>query len=96
VVHYFTAEENRMLAHKVARVLKPGGIYAIGDLIRLQNPGAGNVVAATTGLYFALMSSSVTLSLEEIESWQSEAGLKPIKPIALMTLPGWKMPIPYK
>jgi 2-polyprenyl-3-methyl-5-hydroxy-6-metoxy-1,4-benzoquinol methylase len=91
VVHHFTMEQNFALAKKVVRALKPGGIYAIGEFIRLQKPGEGGVVGATAGLYFSLTSSSGTWSENEMRSWQTEAGLTPGKTIGLLTLPGWKM-----
>ena len=91
VVHHFTPEENRSLAKKIAKALKPGGIYSIGEFIRLQKPGEGGAVAATAGLYFSLTSSSGTWSEKEMRSWQTEAGLKPLKAISPMTLPGWKV-----
>ena len=90
VVHHFTMEENFALAKKVARALKPGGIYAIGEFIRQEKPGEGGVVGSTAGLYFSLTSSSGTWSEKEMRSWQTEAGLKPAKTIGLLTLPGWK------
>jgi 2-polyprenyl-3-methyl-5-hydroxy-6-metoxy-1,4-benzoquinol methylase len=96
VVHHFTREENFTLSKKIARALKPGGMYGIGEFIRLQKPGEGGVVGSTAGLYFSLISSSGTWSEKEIRSWQSGAGLKPAKSIGLMTLPGWKMLIAYK
>src|SRR2546426_1182022 len=40
VAHHFTADQNTALAVKVARALKPGGVYAIGDMIRAETPGA--------------------------------------------------------
>lgn len=91
VVHHFTREQNMKLASKVARALKPNGLYGIGDVIRQQKPGEGGAVASTFGLYFALTSSSGTWSVQEINSWQQHAGLKPQKPVSLMSLPGWKM-----
>lgn len=90
VVHHFSMEENYALAKKIARALKPGGIYAIGEFIRLETPGEGGIVGSTAGLYFSLTSSSGTWSKSEMQSWQAEAGLKPMNPIGLMTLPGWK------
>ncbi len=96
IVHHFTVEENKALAKKIARSLKPGGIYAIGEFIRLEKPGAGDVVAATLDLYFAFTSSSGTWSSEEIKSWQKEAGLQPARSITLMTLPGWKMIVAHQ
>jgi len=46
-------------------------------------------VAATMDLYFALTSASGIWSLQEITSWQREAGLGPLKPIQFPSLPGW-------
>lgn len=91
VVHHFTAEDNLKLAQKVARALKPGGMYAVGEFIRSSKPGEGGAVASSAGLYFSLTSESGTWSIEDINSWQQKAGLKTQKPISLMTLPGWKM-----
>jgi len=96
VVHHFTHEQNDLLAKKVARALKPNGIYAIGEFIRAEKPGEGGVVGATTGLYFSLTSSSGTWSVSEIESWQKSAGLKIEKPVAPMSIPGWKIFIAKK
>ena len=91
VVHHFTDEQNNLLAKKVARALKQNGIYAIGEFIRAEKPGEGGVVGATTGLYFSLTSSSGTWSVSEIEAWQKNAGLKIEKPVAPMSIPGWKI-----
>jgi 2-polyprenyl-3-methyl-5-hydroxy-6-metoxy-1,4-benzoquinol methylase len=96
VVHHFTNEENLKLAEKIAKALKPGGLFAIGEFIRQQKPGAGGVVAATCDLYFSLTSSSGTWSAEEMKLWQEKAGLKPSKAISLMTLPGWKLLLAVK
>jgi 2-polyprenyl-3-methyl-5-hydroxy-6-metoxy-1,4-benzoquinol methylase len=96
VVHHFTGEENIALAKKIAKALKPGGAYAIGEFMRLEKPGEGGVVGATAGLYFSLTSSSGTWSENEIRSWQIGAGLKTTKPLSPITLPGWKMLMAYK
>jgi len=96
VVHHFTNEQNIELAKKITRALKPGGLYAIGEFIRINTPGEGGAVAATAGLYFALISSSGTWSTEEMRSWMDNAGLKPQKSISLMTLPGWRMTVGKK
>jgi SAM-dependent methyltransferase len=96
VVHHFTVDQNRALAVKVARALKPGGLYAIGDLIRPETPGEGGVVASTFDLYFSLTSSSGNWSSTEMQSWQKAAGLTPSKTLALMSLPGWKLVIATK
>jgi 2-polyprenyl-3-methyl-5-hydroxy-6-metoxy-1,4-benzoquinol methylase len=90
VVHHFTPDQNRQLAQKVARAMKPGGLYSIGEFIRGKRPGDGGAVASGAGLYFSLTSESGTWSVEEMQSWQKEAGLEVRAPIGLMTLPGWK------
>ena len=91
VVHHFTNEQNFALAKKIAAALKPGGIYAIGEFVKASKPGEGGVVGATSGLYFSLTSSSGTWSVPEIEAWQKNAGLKIEKPVAPMSIPGWKI-----
>ena len=89
VAHHFTPAQNFELAKRVSRALAPGGMYSVGEFLRADAPGAGGAVAATMDLYFALTSASGTWSLEEIRSWQREAGLKPLKPIQFPSLPGW-------
>ena len=96
VVHHFTMEQNYALANKIARALKPGGVYIIGEFMRADKPGEGGVIAATSGLYFSVISASGNWSASEIETWQKEAGLKPEKSISTMTIPGWKMIIARK
>jgi 2-polyprenyl-3-methyl-5-hydroxy-6-metoxy-1,4-benzoquinol methylase len=91
VVHHFTDEQNYALAKKVVDALKPGGIYAIGEFVRATKPGEGGVIAATSGLYFSLTSSSGTWSTSEIEAWQKDAGLNIEKPVAPLSMPGWKI-----
>ena len=41
LVHHFTPEQNAELAGRVARALKPGGVYATGDFLRACQPGEG-------------------------------------------------------
>lgn len=96
VVHHFTANQNKTLAVKVARALKPGGIYAMGDFIRAEKPDEGGVIASTFGLYFSLTSSSGIWSSTEMESWQKGAGLKSEKTVVALSIPGWKMLIARK
>lgn len=91
VVHHFNVEQNKALALKIARALKPGGIYIIGEFIRAEKPGEGGVIGSTSGLYFSVTSASGNWSVSEMQSWQKNAGLKPEKPITTMSLPGWKM-----
>jgi 2-polyprenyl-3-methyl-5-hydroxy-6-metoxy-1,4-benzoquinol methylase len=75
VVHHFTAEQNVMLAKKIARALKTGGIYIIGEFVRSHKPGEGGAVGATSGLYFSVISASGNWSENEMQGWQRNAGL---------------------
>jgi 2-polyprenyl-3-methyl-5-hydroxy-6-metoxy-1,4-benzoquinol methylase len=96
VVHHFTAEQNHELAKKIAKALRPGGIYIIGEFIRAEKPGEGGVIGSASGLYFSVISASGNWSAEEMQSWQKNAGLKIEKPVTTITLPGWKMMIARK
>jgi SAM-dependent methyltransferase len=89
LVHNFSPEQNSVLAKHVARALSPRGIYAIGDFLRPSHPGAGGGVAAVMDLFFALVHASGTWALQEIVSWQRDAGLEPMKAIRFRSLPGW-------
>jgi 2-polyprenyl-3-methyl-5-hydroxy-6-metoxy-1,4-benzoquinol methylase len=91
VVHHFSAEQCQALAKKIALALKPGGLYIIGEFERAGKPGEGGAVAATSGLYFSVISASGNWSAGEIQSWQKDAGLAIQKPISTVTIPGWKM-----
>lgn len=88
LVHHFDEEQNRELARRVARALRPGGFYIISDLIRPSEPGKGGQVGAFMDLFFALTSEAGTWSFDELAAWQRDAGLEPQKPIRLRTGPG--------
>lgn len=96
VVHHFTAEQNKALAGRVARALKPAGIYSVGEFTRAESPGEGGIIASTSGLYFSLTSASDSWSESEISSWQRQAGLTPLRPVATMSIPGWRMIVATK
>lgn len=87
LLHHFDAETNRALVARVARALKPGGVFVVLELVRGTERGRGQV-GALLDLYFALTSRSGTWSCEEIAGWQREAGLVPRRPIRLRTVPG--------
>lgn len=88
LLHHFDERSNREFAQRVARALKPGGIFAIVELIRPSSPQEGGQVGALLDLYFALTSHSGTWSIEEMSAWQRDAGLAPRKAIRLRTIPG--------
>ena len=88
VVHHFSEDENRELAKRVARALHPGGVYAVLDEFRPENPSEAGQVGALLEFYFALTSQSGTWAVEEIAGWQREAGLSPRRSIRFRTAPG--------
>jgi SAM-dependent methyltransferase len=89
VAHHFSAEQNEALAQRVARALKPGGHYVIGDMERAAHPGAGGVVGASLDLFFSFTSTSGTWSAAEIAGWQRAAGLVPQRYVRYAVLPGY-------
>ncbi|HEX4962864.1 MAG TPA: class I SAM-dependent methyltransferase [Thermoanaerobaculia bacterium] len=88
LVHHFDAATNRDLAQRIARALRPGGVFVIQEMIRPSSPGSVGQIGALLGLYFALTSESGTWSFAEMAEWQRQAGLQPLKPITLRTAPG--------
>jgi len=88
LLHHFDEATNRAFAQRVAKALKPGGVFAIVELIRPSSPDEGGQVGAMLDLYFALTSHSGTWSVEEMSAWQRDAGLSPRKAIPLRTIPG--------
>ncbi|HEV8578430.1 MAG TPA: methyltransferase [Thermoanaerobaculia bacterium] len=88
LVHHFDDATNRELAKRVARALRPGGVFVVQELIRPHSPSQAGQIGALLDLYFALTSQSGTWSFAEIAEWQREAGLEPLKPVKFVTVPG--------
>jgi predicted O-methyltransferase YrrM len=88
LIHHFSEDENRELASRVARALRPGGVYAVLDEFRPRTPKDAGQMGALLEFYFALTSQSGTWAVEEIADWQRGAGLAPRKPIRFLTVPG--------
>ena len=66
LVHHFDEEANRALTRRVARALRPGGVMAIGEVIRSSSTRKPSQVGALTDLYFALTSKAGTWSFAEM------------------------------
>jgi len=91
LAHHLDNAQNQALVARVARALKPGGAFVIQEPVRPTRPNEAGQTGALLGLYFALQSRPGTQawSAAEMAAWQSQAGLKPRRPVRLRTAPGW-------
>ncbi|HEX5237451.1 MAG TPA: class I SAM-dependent methyltransferase [Sphingomicrobium sp.] len=91
LAHHFDAGQNGALAKRIARALKPGGVFVIQDAARSERPGETGQIAALLGLYFALQSRPGvrTWTVSEMAEWQRSAGLTVHRARRLRTAPGW-------
>jgi SAM-dependent methyltransferase len=91
LAHHFGAEQNRELAGRVARALKPGGAFVIQEPARAERPGRAGQIPALLGLFFALQSRPGvrTWTVSEMAGWQRSAGLKVLRAKSLRTASGW-------
>jgi 2-polyprenyl-3-methyl-5-hydroxy-6-metoxy-1,4-benzoquinol methylase len=96
LVHHFNERENRELAQRCARALRPGGRLVIGEVVRPETPQAAGQIGALTDLYFAITSAGGTWSFAEMADWQRAAGLRPRRPIKLFTGPGGGLQVAEK
>ena len=83
LVHHFDDATNRRLVARAARALRPGGVLAIGEVIRSARPAHAGFLNAFFDFYFALTSEAGTWNYAEMAAWCTAAGLRPRKPIGL-------------
>jgi SAM-dependent methyltransferase len=88
LVHHFDDATIRVSC-AAPRALRPGGSLVILEAIHDPTGGDGGQLAALLDLYFAFTSRAGTWSLDELASWQRDAGLIPQRPIRFRTLPGF-------
>lgn len=88
--HHLSDAANRELTVRVARALRPRGVYVIQDLVRPATPRDARRarLGALLDLYFAATSGAGTVPIGTLRAWQREAGLLPQAPIWMRTLPG--------
>ena len=87
LAHHFDEATNRALARRVARALRPGGVFIVQEFMRNPHPHSGDHLGALLDLFFAATSESGTWSAEEIADWQRAAGLTPQPPIRFRSMP---------
>jgi SAM-dependent methyltransferase len=83
LVHHFDADTNRALVARAARALRPGGMVAIFESLRVDPESGVGQVGGLMDLFFGITSASGTWSAAEMAGWQSDAGLRPRKPLRL-------------
>jgi ubiquinone/menaquinone biosynthesis C-methylase UbiE len=96
LAHHFNDEQNRAVAQKVARALRPGGVYIINEFIRPETGTKPELVGGSTDLFYGLTSTAGNYSVAEIKDWQAGAGLKPHRIINYLTIPGRAMVVAKK
>lgn len=77
LVHHFDDATNRALMVRVARALKPGGVVAIFEPLRLEASSRIGQIGGLMDLFFSMTSASGAWLPSEIASWQRDAGLRP-------------------
>ena len=92
LAHHLIEDQNRDLAKRVARALKRDGVFAIWEQIAIHAPSEAKrrdrKLGTILDLFFGASSASGTWSIAQIQSWLTEAGLKALKPVALLRGPG--------
>jgi SAM-dependent methyltransferase len=96
LVHHFSEEQNRHLATRVARALRPAGVFAILEEFKPATVREAGQVGALLEFFFALTSQSGTWTPGQMADWQRQAGLRPRKPIRFRTVPGVGMQVAVK
>lgn len=88
LAHHFSDAQNRDIAAKVARALKPGGIYIVNEFIRPETGAKPELVGSSTDLFYGMTSTAGNYSVAEIQNWFVSAGLRPHKTVGYLTMPG--------
>ena len=91
LAHHLSFEENQALTIRIARALRPGGVFVIQEAVLPPKSGRGDQVGTLLALYFALQSRPDvrTWTVAEMAGWQRAAGLEPRRAIRLRTAAGW-------
>jgi SAM-dependent methyltransferase len=83
LAHHFSAAENAALFRRLGRALRPRGVFAVVEPMRLETGNSAGQFAALNELYFGATSRSGTWAAHDTASWQRDAGLQPAEPVML-------------
>ncbi|MBC3784308.1 class I SAM-dependent methyltransferase [Spirosoma utsteinense] len=96
LAHHFTPEQNQLVANKIGRALRPGGVFIVNEFIKPEVGQKPELVGSSTDLFYGLSSTAGNYSITEIQDWQRLAGLKAHKVVSYRTLPGRAMVVAKK
>lgn len=96
LAHHFTAEQNQLVTNKVARALRPGGVFIVNEFIRPVVGAKPELAGSSTDLFYGLTSAAGNYTIGEIQGWQRTAGLNAHKVVWYRTLPGRAMVVAKK
>jgi SAM-dependent methyltransferase len=83
LAHHLTDEQNRTLATRVTKALRPGGVFAVVEHVRPEPAGGVTQAGGLAEFFFGLTSRAGSWSAGEIAAWQRHAGLRPSPPADL-------------
>jgi SAM-dependent methyltransferase len=75
LAHHFSASDNADLFQRLGRALRPGGVFAVIEPIRVEIGDYAGQFAALSELYFGMISHSGTWTASALAGWQQDAGL---------------------
>ena len=96
LAHHFTPEQNQLVATKVARALRPGGVFIVNEFIRPETGAKPELLGSSTDLFYGLSSTAGNYSIPEIQAWQEQAGLTVQNVVKYRTVPGRAMVVAKK
>lgn len=96
LAHHFTPEQNQLVAHKIARALRPGGVFIVNEYIRPDVGQKPELIGSSTDLFYGMTSTAGNYSTAEIQAWQQAAGLKTDKIVPYRMIPGRAMVVAKK
>lgn len=90
VAHHFTDEQNREVARKAYRALRPGGRYCVLEFLRQEHMvRKGDMLGAFGDFFFALSSTVGLWSAKEIAGHLEQAGFQDHRIARFLTIPGY-------
>lgn len=87
LAHHFSPEQNTAVSKKAAKALKTGGYFVIQDWLRPEPSSRMEAIAVAMDMYFNVLSTTGTWTLDEVKGFQEKAGLTHYKVNRFMAMP---------